>query len=97
MKIGVCIFRLRFPENGSLKDKRRLVKSLLARASNKFNIAIAEVGDQDIWQATTIGFSCVGNDALFVNEVAYKAINFLELNSKDAELQDFAVEILDAF
>ena len=96
MKIGVCVVKLRFPGNGSLKGKRRILKSLLARASNKFNISIAEVEDQELWQVSTVGFSCVGNEAFFVNQVLTTVVSFLERSREDAELLDYEIEIMDA-
>ena len=95
MKIGVCVVKLRFPENGSLKGKRRILKSLLARASNRFNISIAEVEDQELWQTATVGFSCVGNDTSFVNQVLSTVVSFLERSRGDAELLDYEIEIMD--
>ena len=96
MKIGVCVVKLRFPGNGSLKGKRRILKSLLARASNKFNISIAEVEDQELWQVSTVGFTCVGNEAFFVNQVMSTVVSFLERSREDAELLDYEIEIIDA-
>ncbi len=95
MKIGVCVVKLRFPENGSLKGKRRILKSLLARASNRFNISIAEVEDQELWQTATVGFSCVGNDTSFVNQVLSTVVSFLERSKEDAEMLDYEIEIMD--
>ncbi len=97
MKTGVCLVRLRLPENGSLKEKRRIVKSLMARTQNKFNVAIAEVDDQELWQAATIGFSCVGNDATFVNDVLYRVLSFIEGTRHDAEVLDYQTELLEVF
>ena len=97
MKTGVCVIRLRLPENGSLKGKRRIIKSLMARAQNKFNISIAEVEDQERWQSATIGFSFVGNDAAFVNDVLYRVLSFIEGTSHDAEVLDYQTELLEVF
>ena len=97
MKTGVCVVRLRLPENGSLKEKRRIIKSLMARAQNKFNIAIAEVEDQERWQSATLGFSCVGNDSAFVNDVLYRVLSFIESSRLDAEVIDYQTELLEVF
>ncbi len=96
MKVGVCRVQLRIPENESLKGKRRVLKSLTSRASNKFNISIAEVEDQELWQLATVGFSCVGNDASHVNEMMSKVVNFIGYSRGDAELVDYEIEIMDA-
>ncbi|MDP3793591.1 MAG: DUF503 domain-containing protein, partial [Candidatus Uhrbacteria bacterium] len=47
MTVGLCRVWLRLPQNHSLKDKRQVVKSLIARLHNKFNVAVAEVDDHD--------------------------------------------------
>ena len=93
--MGVCRVQLRIPENDSLKGKRRVLKSLTARASNKFNISIAEVEDQELWQLATVGFSCVGNDTSHVNEMVSRVVNFIEYSRGDAEIVDYEIEILD--
>ena len=97
MKTGVCVIRLRLPENGSLKEKRRIIKSLMARARNKFNISIAEVDDQELWQAAIIGFSCVGNDSTFVNDMVYRVLSFIEGSRHDAEVLDYHTDLLEVF
>ena len=91
------MIRLRLPENGSLKGKRRIIKSLMARAQNKFNISMAEVDDQERWQSATIGFSFVSNDAAFVNDVLYRVLSFIEAISHDAEVLDYQTELLEVF
>jgi uncharacterized protein YlxP (DUF503 family) len=59
MVIGTCTIELHIPGNGSLKGKRRVTKSIIARVYNKFNVSIAEVGNQDLWQSATLGVACV--------------------------------------
>jgi len=53
--VGVARFRLRLPENSSLKGKRGVVKSLCARIQGEFRVAAAEVDEQDVWQIAEIG------------------------------------------
>ena len=50
MVIGTCTIELHIPGNGSLKGKRRVIKSIIARVHNEFNVSIAEVDNQDLWQ-----------------------------------------------
>ena len=94
MNVGVCRVRLRLPENGSLKGKRHVVKSITNRVRSKFNVAVAEVEDQDLWQLATLGFTCVSNHTPHVNEVISRVVNFIEDNVGDAELLDYEIEIL---
>jgi len=59
MIIGACEITLHLPESHSLKDKRQVIKSVMARVRNQFEVAIAEVEDQDLWQSAKLGVSCV--------------------------------------
>lgn len=97
MHVGVCHIRLRIPENGSLKDKRRVLKSMTSRLSNKFNISVAEIDDNDLWQVATLGISCVSNDKRHANEVLSKAVNFISDPRFDVEVLDYHIEIMPFF
>jgi uncharacterized protein YlxP (DUF503 family) len=88
--------KLRLPENGSLKGKRQVSRSVIERVKNKFNVSIAEVEDQDLWQSLTLGISCVSNSAPHANEILSKVVNFIENNRFDAELVDYEIEIANA-
>jgi len=94
--VGTCIVKLRLPENGSLKGKRHVSKSIIERVKNRFNVSIAEVEDQDLWQSLTLGISCVSNSAPHANEILSKVVNFIENNRFDAELVDYEIEIINA-
>lgn len=94
MHIGVCRIQLRMPENGSLKDKRQTVRSVVDRVRGRFNIAIAEVGDHDTWRLTTLGLTCVGNDARQLDRVLSRAVEFIADLRLDAELLDWEVEVI---
>ena len=97
MHIGVCHIRLRIPENGSLKDKRRVLKSITSRVTNKFNVSVAEIDDNDYWQVATLGVSCVSNDKRHANEILSKVINFVSDPRFDVEMLDCNIEILPFF
>jgi len=94
MNVGVCKLSLRLPENTSLKDKRRILKSLISRVSNKFNVAVAEVDNEDKWQLTTIGICCVSNDRRHANEIMSKVVTFIMNSHLDAEILDYEIEII---
>ncbi len=93
MVIGTLVLHLQVPGSESLKDKRQVVRSLVARVRRTFNVAIAEVGDQDLWQAVELGVACVSNDARHADEVCQKVLNFV---GEDAEalLVDSRFEIV---
>lgn len=63
MFVGIGRFELFIPASGSLKDKRQLLRSITMSVRKKFNVAIAEVDHQDLWQRTGFGVSCVAESA----------------------------------
>jgi len=94
VNVGVCKVKLRLPENLSLKGKRQVVKSVTARLKNKFNVSVAEVEDNDLWQLATIGICFVSNDGRFTNEVLSKAVEMVVNSQGDFEMLDYEIEIL---
>ncbi len=96
MNAGVCRMELRLPENLSLKGKRQVLKSITTRTRNRFNVAIAEVDDQDLWQLATIGICCVSNNNRHNNEVLSKVVDFIVNGRFDVEILDYEIELLSA-
>ena len=78
MIVGVCKVELYIPEANSLKAKRKVIKSLKDRVRKKFNVSIAEVELQDLWQRAILGVAMVSNDKKQVDAVFSKAISFME-------------------
>ena len=78
MIVGICHLDVIIPENHSLKGKRQVIKKIIDRVKNRFNISIAEVGDNELWQRSQLGISLVGNDRRFVNSYLDRVINFIE-------------------
>jgi uncharacterized protein len=94
MNVGICRIKLHLSESQSLKDKRRIVKSVITRLKNQYNISIAEVDDQDLWQLITLGISCVSNQNQHVDETLSKVINYIISNYPELEIVDHQTEIL---
>jgi len=94
MNVGVCKISLRLPENQSLKGKRRVLKSITTRVGNQFNVSVAEVDDQDLWQLATLGICCVSNNKRYTNEVLSKVVNFIAGSRFDVEILNYEIEIL---
>jgi uncharacterized protein YlxP (DUF503 family) len=94
MVVGVCRLVLHLPENGSLKEKRQVVRSLLARLQNQFHVAAAEVGDLDSWRFATLGVSCVSNDAAHANSILSKVVAFVASSRLDAVLEEHQIELI---
>ncbi len=94
MNVAVCKIKLRLPENLSLKGKRRVLKSITTRVRNKFNVSVAEVDDNDLWQLATLGISCVSNNNRHSNEVLSKVVDFIVNSRFGIEILDYEIEIL---
>jgi uncharacterized protein len=77
----------------SLKEKRMIVKSIMSKISNKFNVSVAEVEHQDIHQTIVLGIACVSNDTKHANSTLQSVIDFVE-TSTDAVVEDIQIEIL---
>jgi uncharacterized protein len=67
--IGVLTLELRIEDAHSLKEKRHVVQSLKDRLRHKFNVAVAEIGNQDVWQAATVAAVTVSGDRVFAEKV----------------------------
>ncbi len=93
MHIGVCTIWLTIPDSHSLKQKRRVVKSLADRLKNRFNIAVAEIGALDMHQQAMLGVVSISNDTKHLNRVLSYVVNFIE-GALLAELTDYETEIL---
>lgn len=92
MVIGSGIIELWIAESHSLKDKRAVLRRLLKRAQNEFNVTIAEVGDNDHWRRAKVGFAMVGNDQRFINGKIDHLLNFIE-QQQLAEVINTRIEI----
>ncbi len=97
MQVGLCRIRLRLPENESLKGKRQVVKSIIARVQNKFDVCCAEIDDNDVWQLITIGVAYISNDSRHANEVLSHVVDFIDESRFEVELLDYEIELVTAF
>lgn len=75
MIVGVCTIELFIPGSLSLKDKRQVLHSLKDRLRGKFNLSVAEVDGQDLWQKAVLGMACVANESGYVDQVLDQALN----------------------
>ncbi len=82
------------PENSSLKGKRQVVKSIIARIRNKFNVSVAEVDNLGRWQLATLGICCISNDSRYTNEILSRVVTFVINSRFDVEILDYEIEIL---
>lgn len=93
MIVGLLTLDLHIPEANSLKSKRLIIKSLIDRVKNKFNVSIAEVDGNDLWQRSVLGIAYVANETVIINKV-FEKIKNLVLNTHSVELIDSTMEML---
>jgi uncharacterized protein YlxP (DUF503 family) len=92
MIVAAACITLLIPDNDSLKGKRKVVKSLIDKVRHKFEAAVAEVGDNDLWQKARVGVALVGNDPQLLNTRLSQIMNFVE-NQYQVEIIDSQVEL----
>jgi uncharacterized protein YlxP (DUF503 family) len=94
MVVGVLRLTLYIHGASSLKDKRQVVRKVTDRLRSRFNVSVAEVGENDVWQRAVIGISAIANDHSFVNEVLDKcardAGNIAEIVNREMEIETWS-------
>jgi uncharacterized protein YlxP (DUF503 family) len=93
MIVGVCTIELFLSDSRSLKDKRRVLLRLKDRLHGQFNLSVAEVDGQDLWQKAVLGLACVSNEGRHANQVLDQALNLIR-NDPAVELVQSKVELL---
>jgi uncharacterized protein YlxP (DUF503 family) len=93
MRVGVLRVHFMIHDSRSLKEKRMVMRSVKDRLVSRFNVSVAEVGENDKWQSAEIGVATVGNDGRFVGSVIEKVKQFLYLDPRISVLES-DVEIL---
>jgi uncharacterized protein len=94
MVVGICRVSLSIPSSTSLKDKRSVLKPILARLRRDFNVSVAEVDDQDRIGSAVIAVACVSTDAGYAHGLLEKAVHMIDDGHWDAVVEDYAVELL---
>ncbi|NSW86050.1 MAG: DUF503 domain-containing protein [Syntrophobacteraceae bacterium] len=79
--------------NQSLKDKRKVVKSIIDKSRHRFNVSVAEVADQDVHQRAVIGVAAVGSDGRTLNSLLDRIVDFMESLGL-ADLTDREIELI---
>ena len=93
MVIGVLQFELTIPGADSLKAKRMVLRSLKDRVRRNFNVSIAEVDDNDLWQGAMLAVVVVANDKRFANQVLSKIVDFVE-RTHDLVIDDYSISFI---
>ena len=95
MPVALCHLTLRLPENGSLKGKRAVIKSIQQRLHNRFNVSVAEVDHNDVWQLAGIDIAAVANTRAHASEVIQNAVDYMQSLRLDVEVVEEETEVLD--
>lgn len=93
MFVGACKLTLHVPTSASLKDKRQIVRSVLQRLRNQYEVAAAEVDSLDSWQIATLGISYVSNDASHAQTVLEKAARYVEESRPDVDVTEVEIDV----
>ena len=83
MVIAILTVSLSIPHADSLKDKRRVIKSIKDKLRNGFNVSVAEIGDQDIWRSAILGVAVISEDSSYANGVLSRVQDLIR-NRTDA-------------
>mgnify|MGYP000907783458 FL=1 len=92
--VGLCQMDLQFPSAASLKDKRRVLQSLVARLRNEYNVSVAEVGHQDAWQLSTVAVACASSSGAYARGLLEKVVQAVENDHREVVLLDYETELL---
>ncbi len=94
MPIGLLVLHLQIPGCQSLKEKRSRLKPLLARLHREFNISVAEIDQNDTWQAAVVGCALVSNDPKHIRRYLQRIITWIETNWPDITLTDDHIDLI---
>ncbi len=94
MIVGTLKLTIHIPDNHSLKEKRRALKSLLGKIQHHFNVAAAEVDGHDLWQIAHLGFAMVTNDSQQANQVLSHVVEYVERWRPDLQIVDYSIELI---
>lgn len=93
MVVGVLRVTLRMPGSESLKDKRRVLKGLIERTRQRYNVAVAEVDRQDARRAAVLAVACVSSSGRHADSVLQDVLRWLEQET-DGQLEDVEIQLL---
>lgn len=94
MIVGAAVVELHVHASQSLKQKRGVVRSVVQRLRNRFNVAVAEIGGQDTWQRAVLGITTTGIDRIQVRGVLTRVLTFIE-DLHLAEVTNSDIELLE--
>ncbi len=78
MRVAICLLELYVPGTTSLKSKRKVIKSLIQRLRNRFNVSVTEVGSQDLWQRSELGLAVVCYNGSGADKIMESIFTYVE-------------------
>jgi hypothetical protein len=93
MRVGTVLVKLYLPVPCSLKDKRSIIKGLIAKVKREFNVSIAEVGALDDRRRAELGVALVSKDGELNERILAKVVELLE-REPEVQVEDYQIEIL---
>jgi uncharacterized protein YlxP (DUF503 family) len=95
MAIGVLTLQVQLPGCKSLKEKRSRLKPLLTRLHREFNVSVAELDRQDVWDEASIGCVMISNQHQFSESSLQTVVHWLAKNWPDVTIIDDRIEIIN--
>jgi uncharacterized protein len=92
--VGLVTIQLQIPASSSLKDKRQVLRSVIARVHREFNVSIAEVALQDNHQLATLAFTCVSSDTGYVQGLMERVVQYIAKSRDALILVDYETELI---
>lgn len=92
MVVATCVITLDLAGVHSLKEKRRILKSILTRMRREYNVSAAEIDHQDVWQTAVIGLAAIGNDRRYLHGLLEKSVDWLETSRPDVPVNAYSIE-----
>ena len=86
MLVKAVIIDIYLPLANSLKNKRSIIKSIIQKVHNKYNVSIAEVEHNDKWKNATLGIAMIANEMSYLEKKFSDIINFIENNYPNIEI-----------
>ncbi|NLJ67133.1 MAG: DUF503 domain-containing protein [Clostridiales bacterium] len=87
MFVAIAEIDIRLYNSQSLKEKRQILKSLVSKIRNQFNVSIAEIDGLDTWQRASLGFACVANNSVQAEKQMNRVLEYIE--------QDIRLEVVN--
>lgn len=92
--LAILTIHLRLPACASLKEKRGRIKPLISRLHREFNVSVAEMDLQDMWQEAVIACAMVNSDAVTLRQSLQSVAKWVEANWRDGDVWEQKIELV---